>query len=248
MKQSWREHLVIANSLGFGGATRSHSRNMAHFVRQLLFLIFIGATPALLATTSAEAGGCDNQTVSTSDKAEQLSSAVLINEHHATPYGERHAGSVCWSLEWLKTAGQRDRLVVHADVDIPDIDMKMAMDISQNAEGSSATSHFVVMTFEQPKDAAGGEVVSVPGLMLKNSERAKGTPLAAQATKIAKGSFLVGLSNRESDRSRNMQLLKERPGSIFRCSTPVSAAASSPSTKVIAAGKSSMRPSLNGNA
>jgi hypothetical protein len=139
-----------------------------------------------------------------------LSSAVLINEHHATPYGERHAGSVCWSLERVKTAGQPDRLVVHADVDIPDLDMKMAMDISQNAGGSSAASHFVVMTFEQPKDVTGGEVISVPGMMLKNSERAKGTPLAAQATKIAQGSFLVGLSNRDSDRSRNLQLLKER--------------------------------------
>jgi hypothetical protein len=201
---------VTADSLSFGGATRSCSRNTARFARQFLLLLFIGAVSALLVTTSAEAGACDNQTVSTSDKAEQLSSAVLINEHHATPYGERHAGSVCWSLERVKAAGQPDRLVVHADVDIPDLDMKMAMDISQNTEGSSAASHFVVMTFEQPKNVAGGEVVSVPGMMLKTSERAKGTPLAAQATKIAKGSFLVGLSNRDRDRSRNLQLLKER--------------------------------------
>ena len=201
---------MIANSLSFGGATRSHSHNVARFTRQFLLLLFIGTAPALLATTSVDAGACDNQTVSTSDNVEQLSSAVLINEHHATPYGERHAGSVCWSLERVRTVGQPDRLIVHADVDIPDLDMKMAMDISRNTEGSAAASHFVVMTFEQPKNVGSGEVVSVPGVMLKSSERAKGTPLAAQATKIAKGSFLVGLSNRDSDRSRNLQLLKER--------------------------------------
>jgi hypothetical protein len=183
---------------------------MMHLARQFLLLFFIGAVPAVLTATSAEAGACDSHTVSTSDKVDQFSSAVLINEHHATPYGERHAGSVCWSLERVTTAGHPDKLVVHADVDIPDLDMKMAMDISQNIDGSSAASHFVFVTFEQPKNVAGGEVVSVPGMMLKNSERAKGTPLAAQATKIARGSFLVGLSNRESDRSRNLQLLKER--------------------------------------
>jgi hypothetical protein len=200
---------VIANSLSFDGAPHSQSSNMMRFARQFLLLFFIAAAPAALTTTSAEAGACDNHTVSTSDKAEQLSSAVLINEHHANPYGERHAGSVCWSLERVKTAGQPDKLVVHADVDIPDLDLKMAMDISRNAEGSSPASHFVIMAFEQPPNAAGGEVVSVPGLMLKFSERAKGTPLAAQATKVAKGSFLVGLSNRESDRRRNLQLLKD---------------------------------------
>src|SRR5438034_5598344 len=152
---------------------------MMHLARQFLLLFFIGAVPAVLTGTSAEAGACDSHTVSISDKAEQLSSAVLINEHHATPYGERHAGSVCWSLERVMTAGQPDKLVVHADVDIPDLDMKMAMDISQNTDGSSAASHFVLVTFEQPKNVAGAEVVSVPGMMLKNSERAKGTPLAA---------------------------------------------------------------------
>jgi hypothetical protein len=201
---------VIPNSLSFGDATHSQPRNLTHFARQFVLLIFLGTGLVVPTTNSAEAGACDNHTVATRDKAEPLSSAVLINEHHATPYGERHAGSVCWSLERVKTAGQPDRLVVHADVDIPDLDMKMAMDISQNAGGSSAASHFVVMTFEQPKDVTGGEVISVPGMMLKNSERAKGTPLAAQATKIAKGSFLVGLSSRDSDRSRNLQLLKER--------------------------------------
>lgn len=201
---------MIASSLSSGGATHSCSRDMVRFAGQFALLIFVGTMLVLPTTTSAEAAACDNQTVSTSDKVDQLSSAVLINEHHATPYGERHAGSVCWSLERIKTAGQPDRLVVHADVDIPDLEMKMAMDISPNADGSSAASHFVVMTFDQPKNVASGEVVSVPGMMLKTSERAKGTPLAAQATKIAKGSFLVGLSNRDSDRSRNLQLLKER--------------------------------------
>jgi hypothetical protein len=163
-----------------------------------------------LSPTSARAGACDNQTVATSDRDQQLSSAVLINEVNTNPYGERHAGSVCWSLEFIKAAGQPDKVIVHADVDIPDLAMKLAMDFSQNTDRSAAASHFVALTFEQPSNAAGGEVANVPGMLLKLSERSRGVPFAALATKTAKGSFLVGLSNREDDRRRNLQLLKER--------------------------------------
>jgi hypothetical protein len=173
-------------------------------------LVLLGMVLALQTTIPAKAGACDNQTVSTSDRDRQLSTAVLINEIQTNPFGERHAGSVCWSLEVIKAAGQPDNVVVHADVDIPDHGMKVVMDFSRNPDRSAEASHYVSLTFEQPSNVAGGEVVSVPGMLLKNSERSKGMPFAALATKTAKGSFLVGLSNRGDDRRRNLQLLRER--------------------------------------
>jgi hypothetical protein len=179
-------------------------------MRQCLLLLFIGALPALLTTIQAKAGACDNQTVSTSVRDQQLSTAVVINEVQSNPYGEWHTGSVCWSLDLIKAAGQPDKVVVHADIEIPDLAMKMTMDFSQNSDRSVSASHFVAMTFGQPPNAAGGEVVTVPGMMLKYSERARGTPFAALAVKITKGSFLVNLSSREDDRKRNLQLLQKR--------------------------------------
>jgi hypothetical protein len=50
----------------------------------------------------------------------------------------------------------------------------------------------------------------VPGILMKSNEQARGTPLSALAVKVTDGFFLVGLSNVESERSRNLQLLKER--------------------------------------
>lgn len=189
-------------------ASHSQPCHMMRLARRCAPLLLMGTLLTLPTTIPARAGACDNQTVSTSDRQQQLSTAVLINEIDTTPYGERHAGSVCWSL--IKAAGQPDKVVVHADIDIPDMAMKVAMDFSQNADRSAAASHFVTMTFEQPPDVAGSEVANVPGMMLKLSERSKGIPFAALATKTAKGSFLVGLSNREDDRRRNLQLLNER--------------------------------------
>ena len=196
--------------LTHNNAPHSQPCSMVRLTARCLLLLFIGALPAFLTTIPAKAGACDHQTVSTSVKDQQLSTAVVINEVQVNPYGERHAGSVCWSLDLIKAAGQPDKVVVHADVDIPDLAMKVAMDFSQNADRSVSASHFVAMIFEQPPNVAGGEVVTVPGMMLKYSERARGTPFAALATKIAKGSFLVGLSSREDDSRRNLQLLKER--------------------------------------
>jgi hypothetical protein len=106
-------------------------------------LFLLGILLALQTTIPAKAGACDNQTVSTSDRNRQLSTAVLINEIQTDPLGERHAGSVCWSLEVIKVAGQPDQFVVHADVDIPDHAMKVAMDFSRNADRSAAASHYV---------------------------------------------------------------------------------------------------------
>jgi hypothetical protein len=61
-----------------------------------------------------------------------------------------------------------------------------------------------------PPDFAGGGVSSVPSILMKSKEQARGTPLAGLAVKVTEGFFLVGLSNVDTDRVRNIQLLKER--------------------------------------
>jgi hypothetical protein len=45
---------------------------------------------------------------------------------------------------------------------------------------------------------------------MKSKEQARGMPLAGLAVKVTEGFFLVGLSNVDRDRARNIQLLKER--------------------------------------
>src|ERR1700693_4070568 len=61
-----------------------------------------------------------------------------------------------------------------------------------------------------PPDFSGGGVSNVPGILMKSNEQARGTPLAGLAVKVTDGFFLVGLSNVDADRQRNLQLLKER--------------------------------------
>jgi hypothetical protein len=195
---------VIAKRLSLRAARHSRPFNLVR-----LLLPFVVALP-ILSPTSAGAGACDNQQVSISPRGDLFGNAALYNEESGNPMGKRHAGSVCWRLDLVKAAGQADKLVVHADVEIPDIGMRMEMDFSHNAGTSASASHYVSMKFEHPADIAGDEVVYVPGIMLKSSEQGKGAPFAALGTTVGRGSFLVALSGTEVDRRRNVQLLKER--------------------------------------
>ena len=136
---------------------------------------------------------------------------VLYDEDPSDPKGKQYVGSVIWRTEPIKATGnQKPDIAVRADIDIPDRKFKMTMSFRRNSDTSLPASHTAELTF-QPQDAAGGGGVgNVPGILMKSNEQARGTPLAGLAVKVTDGFFLVGLSNVDADRARNLQLLKER--------------------------------------
>ena len=195
---------MIAKLLSLRAARHSRPFNLVR-----LLLLFVVALPILSPTRPERALATINRCRSRRVRT-QYGRAALYNEELGNPMGKRHAGSVCWRLDLVKAAGQADKLVVHADVEIPDLGMRMEMDFSHNAGMPASASHHVSIKFEHPADIAGDEVVYVPGILLKSSEQGKGAPFAGLGTTVARGSFLVALSGAEVDRRRNLQLLKER--------------------------------------
>jgi len=136
---------------------------------------------------------------------------VLYDEDPTDPKGKQYIGSVIWRTEQLKGSGaQKPDISVRADIDIPDRKFKMTMSFRRNTDSSLPASHTAELTFILPADFSGGGVGNVPGILMKSNEQARGTPLAGLAVKVTDGFFLVGLSNVDADRQRNVQLLKER--------------------------------------
>jgi hypothetical protein len=136
---------------------------------------------------------------------------VLYDEDPSDPKGKQYVGSVIWRTEPIKATGsQKPDIAVRADIEIPDRKFKMTMSFRRNTDSSLPASHIAELTFILPQDFSGGGVGNVPGLLMKSNEQARGTPLAGLAVKVTDGFFLVGLSNVDSDRARNSQLLKER--------------------------------------
>src|SRR5258706_4074022 len=148
---------------------------------------------------------------STEEVAPVARRVVLYDEDPADPKGKQYVGSVIWRTEQIRaSAGQKADIAVRADVDIPDRKFKMTMSFRRNTDTSLPASHTAELTFILPPDFSGGGVGNVPGILMKSNEQARGTPLAGLAVKVTDGFFLVGLSNVDADRQRNLQLLKER--------------------------------------
>jgi len=139
---------------------------------------------------------------------------VLYDEDPADPKGKQFVGSVIWRTEQVKASGsQKADIAVRAEIEIPDRKFKMTMSLLRNTDTSLPASHTAELTFILPQDFTGGGIGNVPGVLMKSNEQARGTPLAGYAVKVTDGLkalFLVGLSNIESERARNIQLLKER--------------------------------------
>jgi hypothetical protein len=136
---------------------------------------------------------------------------VLYDEDPADPKGKQYVGTVVWRTEVIKGSGNAPGdLAVRADIDIPERKFKMTMSFRRNTDTSLPASHTAELTFILPQNFDGGGVGNVPGILMKSNEQARGTPLAGLAVKVTDGFFLVGLSNVDSDRARNLQLLKER--------------------------------------
>jgi hypothetical protein len=151
------------------------------------------------------------QPSSTDQVAPIAQRVVLYDEDPIDPKGKQYVGSVIWRTELIKaSAGQKADIAVRADIEIPDRKFKMTMSFRRNTDTSLPASHTAELTFVLPPDFAGGGVGNVPGILMKSNEQARGTPLAGLAVKVTDGFFLVGLSNVEVDRTRNLQLMKER--------------------------------------
>jgi hypothetical protein len=137
---------------------------------------------------------------------------VLYEEDPGNPQGKQYIGSAIWRTETVSPgSGLAPELQIRADVTIPDRNMTVTWSLRRNTDQALPASHTIEIMFNLPPDFAGGGVANVPGVLMKESEQARGVPLAGLAVKVTNGFFLIGLSAVDADVQRNMQLLKERP-------------------------------------
>jgi hypothetical protein len=137
---------------------------------------------------------------------------VLYEEDPADTQGKRFVGTVLWRTETKAAApGRPPELMVRADIEVPERKMTVTWSLRRNTDPSLPASHTIEIMFNLPDEAASGGVQNVPGVLMKQAEQTRGVPLAGLAVKVTPGYFLIGLSALETDKQRNIQLLKERP-------------------------------------
>ena len=136
---------------------------------------------------------------------------VLYEEDPNDPKGKRFVGSAIWRTETVSPgAGLAPELAVRADLEIPDRRMTVTWSLRRNTDKTLPASHTIEIMFNLPADFPGGGIGNVPGILMKEAEQARGTPLAGLAVKVTNGFFLIGLSASDTEMQRNLALLKDR--------------------------------------
>ena len=136
---------------------------------------------------------------------------VLYEEDPNDPQGKRFVGSAIWRTETVSPGpGLAPELAVRADIEIPERRMTVTWSLRRNTDPALPASHTIEIMFNLPADFPGGGISNVPGVLMKQAEQARGTPLAGLAVKVTTGFFLIGLSAVDADQQRNVQLLKDR--------------------------------------
>ncbi|HEY2530975.1 MAG TPA: hypothetical protein VGJ20_24090 [Xanthobacteraceae bacterium] len=136
---------------------------------------------------------------------------VLYEEDPNDPQGKRYVGSATWRTVTVSPGpGLAPELAVRADMTIPDRKMTVTWSLRRNTDKTLPASHTIEIMFTLPPDFPGGGIANVPGILMKQAEQARGTPLAGLAVKVTSGFFLIGLSAVDADVQRNTQLLKDQ--------------------------------------
>ena len=137
---------------------------------------------------------------------------VLYEEDPNNPAGRQFVGSAVWRTETVSPgSGLAPELEVRADITIPERNMTVTWTLRRNTDQALPASHTIEIMFNLPADFPGGGIANVPGVLMKDSEQARGVPLAGLAVKVTNGFFLIGLSAVDADVQRNIQLLKDKP-------------------------------------
>jgi hypothetical protein len=134
--------------------------------------------------------------------------AALYEEDPSNKQGKRFAGSAVWRTETVPPGpGVPSDLAVRVDIRIPERGMVVAMSLRRNSDPSLPASHTITITFDVPPDFSDGGIADVVGMLMKESEQARGIPLGRRVAKVRNGVFLVGLA--DADRQRNLQMLQD---------------------------------------
>lgn len=124
--------------------------------------------------------------------------------------GTASQGEVSWSIGEEENAKGVRQAVLTASAKIPDRDVEITVRIKPNDDESLPASHLVEIQYKLPEGFSAGDVANVPGLVMKPTEEARGDALLGASVKVSPGYFWIALSNIDSERQRNMDLLRDR--------------------------------------
>jgi hypothetical protein len=137
--------------------------------------------------------------------------AVLYEEGPNQQSGEALQGTVLWRTESVPGGQNRPlETALRGEIDIPGRRLRSTVTIRRNLDATLPASHTIEIQFTLPDDFPNAGISNVPGVLMKADESARGSAVAGLSVRVTNGFFLIGLSNLETERTVNEQLLRDR--------------------------------------
>jgi hypothetical protein len=157
-----------------------------------------GTSPALAVASAPTAGTGGGQ------------KAILYEEPVGGEGGEATVQAIDANVTWRFVGDGPNGPEVEANLEVPARDMTIRFSLHKNADDTLPASHLIEVVVDTPADFPGQSIGSIPRIVLKPTEGARGQPLVGAAAKVADGFFWIALSAAESDIAANLSLMRER--------------------------------------
>jgi len=98
--------------------------------------------------------------------------AVLYEVSREHLIQKRFAGSVVWHTDQVDSADEPSpKLVIRADVEIPDIQLTGKLVVAHNDDRSFRASHTIEIAVTSPPDFVHGRVINTPRILMKQAKQ-----------------------------------------------------------------------------
>ncbi len=165
-----------------------------------LFSYSVRCAPNNQMLSTTKPSGADAPSDDTSERA------VLYEEDLADGHGRRFVGSVAWRIEPLSAQGAHGPRALRGDIHFLG-QLNVMLIVSETLGENRQASCKIEVTFDTAQSAR-GQIVSVPGVLMKIGEETKGAPIVVRSTQSGPASFALLCD--ENYQQQNLKLLRER--------------------------------------
>jgi hypothetical protein len=136
--------------------------------------------------------------------------AILYEEPLDAAGAAAGVNAINAAVTWKYVADGANGPEIEASLQVPERGMKVQFSIHKNSDATLPASHLIEVVVDTPADFPGKAIKSVPRIVMKPTEEARGQPLVGAPAKVTDGFFWIALSATDADIAANLALLRER--------------------------------------
>ena len=142
----------------------------------------------------------------TSQRAAMLVQASASDPQNILTY----VGATVWRIEPSQRPGANDLPALRADVDLPEIRLRLTMTIEKNVDPTFRASHIMTLRFTPDPESRFPAVAELGSPQMRNEAAPAVDPLAGVQAKVIENIFIIALTAEPAFVARNLETMRTR--------------------------------------